>query len=30
MLEDIDFIPNPNPTCRWCAFSKQKGGPCAF
>jgi CRISPR/Cas system-associated exonuclease Cas4 (RecB family) len=30
MLEDVDFIPNPNPTCRWCAFAKQKGGPCLF
>jgi hypothetical protein len=30
MLTDIEFIANPNPTCRWCAFAKQKGGPCQF
>jgi len=30
MMTDTVFAPNPNFTCRWCAFSKAKGGPCRF
>ena len=30
MLTDREFAPTPNFTCRWCAFSKAKGGPCRF
>jgi len=30
MLADDIFSPKPNPTCRWCAFGKSKGGPCIF
>lgn len=30
MLNDTLFSPKPNHTCRWCAFSKSKGGPCKF
>lgn len=30
MMEDTEFAPTPNFTCRWCAFSKAKGGPCKF
>lgn len=30
MLSDTTFDPTPNFTCRWCSFSKIKGGPCKF
>lgn len=30
MMRDRTFDPTPNFTCRWCAFSKAKGGPCKF
>lgn len=30
MMNDRTFAPTPNFTCRWCAFSKAKGGPCKF
>jgi CRISPR/Cas system-associated exonuclease Cas4 (RecB family) len=30
MLADDIFSPKPNPGCRWCSFSKAKGGPCLF
>jgi RecB family exonuclease len=30
MLTAKDFPPNPNYTCKWCAFAKSKGGPCKF
>lgn len=30
MMADDIFSPKPNPGCRWCAFSKSKGGPCIF
>lgn len=30
MLADTTFKPRPNDTCRWCHFSKAKGGPCKF
>jgi RecB family exonuclease len=30
MLRDRRFDPNPGDHCRWCAFSKSKGGPCKF
>lgn len=29
MLKDTFFSPRPGTHCRWCAFSKEKGGPCA-
>lgn len=25
-----EFLPNPQYACRWCPFSKAKGGPCLF
>lgn len=28
MLQDTFFSPRPGGHCRWCAFSKEKGGPC--
>lgn len=28
MLNDTFFSPRPGGHCRWCAFSKDKGGPC--
>jgi hypothetical protein len=28
--EDKEFIPNPGFHCRWCSYSKAKGGPCRF
>ena len=28
MLTDTFFSPRPGGHCRWCAFSKDKGGPC--
>lgn len=30
MLSDTKFAPRPGNYCRWCAFSKAKGGPCKF
>jgi hypothetical protein len=31
ILEEKDsFIPNPGFHCRWCSYSKSKGGPCKF
>lgn len=30
MLNDTRFAPNPGNHCRWCHFSKSKGGPCKF
>lgn len=30
MLKDKRFAPRPNNKCRWCHFSKSKGGPCKF
>lgn len=30
MLTDTQFKPTPGAYCRWCPFSKAKGGPCAF
>ena len=28
--EEKEFIPNPSFTCRFCPYSKEKGGPCRF
>jgi putative RecB family exonuclease len=30
MFKDKRFAPTPNNKCRWCAFSKDKGGPCPY
>lgn len=30
MFTDTLFAPNPNFGCRWCPFSKAKGGPCDY
>jgi hypothetical protein len=30
MLNDTIFAPKPNNLCCFCAFSKDKGGPCQF
>lgn len=30
MLNDTRFAPKPGNHCRWCPFSKTKGGPCKF
>jgi hypothetical protein len=30
MLNDTRFSPKPGNHCRWCTFSKTKGGPCKF
>lgn len=30
MEEETQFIPNPQFLCRYCSFSKAKGGPCRF
>lgn len=30
MMNDTTFKPVPGNHCRWCAFSKSKGGPCKF
>lgn len=30
MLADKTFAPRPGNHCRWCNFSKEKGGPCKF
>lgn len=29
MLNDTRFDPTPGSQCKWCHFSKQKGGPCS-
>ncbi len=30
MLSDTVFAPRPSDECRWCHYSKAKGGPCQF
>lgn len=30
MFKDRKFAPTPNDKCKWCNFSKEKGGPCKF
>lgn len=30
MLNDEVYKPTPGQACRWCVFSKKKGGQCAF
>lgn len=30
MLNDTRFAPKPGNACRWCPYSKSKGGPCKF
>lgn len=30
LLADRDFVPRPNESCKWCAFSCGKGGPCVY
>jgi len=30
MLSDTRFAPKPGNGCRWCPYSKSKGGPCKF
>jgi hypothetical protein len=30
MLSDTRFAPRPGNYCRWCSFSKAKGGPCQY
>lgn len=30
MLNDKKFAPRPGPGCRWCDYSKSKGGPCRY
>lgn len=30
MFNDKRFVPRPGYYCRWCDFSKAKGGPCRF
>jgi PD-(D/E)XK nuclease superfamily len=30
MERDTTYIPNPSWKCRYCSFSKAKGGPCQF
>jgi len=30
MMNDTSFLPTPSDACRWCAFSKAKGGPCRY
>lgn len=30
MMTDTLFEPTPGDWCRWCAFSKSKGGPCQY
>ena len=30
LFGDEIFAPNPGPLCKWCSFSKAKGGPCKF
>lgn len=28
MEQDTEWNPTPNPLCKWCTFSRTKGGPC--
>lgn len=30
MMNDTRFAPKPGNGCRWCPYSKSKGGPCKF
>ena len=30
MMNDNDYVPRPSYKCKWCAFSKDSGGPCEF
>lgn len=30
MMNDTSFLPKPNSKCKWCCFSKTKGGPCKY
>lgn len=30
MFTDTEFTPNPSQGCKWCAFSRSKGGPCKY
>ena len=30
MLSDTKFLPTPSNKCRWCFFSKEKGGACQY
>ena len=30
MMTDTVFAPNPGNACRWCPYSKSKGGPCQY
>jgi hypothetical protein len=30
LFSDTVFAPRPSDKCRWCPFSKAKGGPCKF
>ena len=30
MLADRRFVPKPGDACRWCSFTKAKGGPCRY
>lgn len=30
MFKDKRFAPTPNDKCRWCHFSRAKGGPCKY
>lgn len=30
MLSDTIFAPRPTMACRWCPYSKSRGGPCSF
>lgn len=30
MFKDKRFAPTPNEKCKWCHFSKDKGGPCPY
>jgi hypothetical protein len=30
LLADTEHVPTPGPACRFCPWSKKKGGPCKF
>jgi len=30
MFNDTEFLPRPNEKCKWCDFSRSKGGPCKY
>lgn len=30
LFRDTAFAPTPSPTCRWCPFSRNVGGPCVY